>query len=108
MTRSTFQQTFEAAHQHYQAGRLREAEALYRQVLAQNPNHVDALHMLGALAHQTGHPQDALKLIDRAIKLQPFAPHYLLNRGVVLEALGRPDEAIAAYQAAAKLRPDFA
>jgi Flp pilus assembly protein TadD len=38
----------------HQAGRLAEAEALYRRVLADQPNHADTLNLLGALAHQTG------------------------------------------------------
>ena len=35
---------------HHRAGRLREAESLYRQILAANPNHADTLQMLGGIA----------------------------------------------------------
>ena len=35
---------------HHQAGHLREAEGIYRQILAQRPDHADALHLLGVLA----------------------------------------------------------
>ena len=52
---------------HHQAGRLANAEALYRQVLATAPHHPDALHLLGVLLHQTGQSQAAVDLIRRAI-----------------------------------------
>ena len=54
MTQLTIQQAFDLALQHHQAGRCREAEQLYRQILAQQPDHVDAMHMLGVIAHQLG------------------------------------------------------
>ena len=50
----TVQQAFEAAFHHHQSGRLAEAEALYRQILALEPRHAEALHLLGVIAHQTG------------------------------------------------------
>ncbi len=42
------------AVQHHQAGRLQAAAQLYQQILAVNSNHVDALHLLGVIAHQMG------------------------------------------------------
>ena len=44
---------FATAVQHHRAGRLHDAEALYRRILATDSNHPDSLHMLGVLAHQT-------------------------------------------------------
>ena len=38
--------------QHHQAGRLQAAEQIYRQILAVEPNHADAIHLLGVIAHQ--------------------------------------------------------
>ena len=44
----------QAGVSHHRAGRLGEAEGMYRQVLkVQTPNHPGALHLLGAIAHQT-------------------------------------------------------
>ena len=48
----TIPQTFQIAVQHHQAGRLADAEALYRQILAAQPGHADALHFLGALPYE--------------------------------------------------------
>src|SRR5437867_1473861 len=47
-------QAFEVARAHHQSGRLAEAEAIYRQILAVEPRHADALHLLGVIAHQVG------------------------------------------------------
>ena len=46
----TIQQAFDRALQHHQAGRLTEAEALYRQILAVQPNHQRRVHHLGIIA----------------------------------------------------------
>ncbi len=59
------------ALQHHHAGRLQEAESLYRQILSTTPNHADALHMLGVLSAQTGKHETAAELIERAIQINP-------------------------------------
>src|SRR5512146_3071008 len=46
-------QTIDIALKHHQAGRLTEADAAYREVLAADPDHVDALHLSGLIAYQT-------------------------------------------------------
>jgi len=71
MAQLTIQQAFDLALQHHQAGRLHEAEQLYRQVLAQQPNHAKALHLLGVLAGQVGRNDVAVDLIRRAIAFRP-------------------------------------
>lgn len=47
----------------HQNGRLQEAEQAYRAILTTNPNHPDALHLLGVLAFQAGHPQEGERLM---------------------------------------------
>ena len=54
MAQLTIQQALETAFQHHQAGRLHEAEQLYRQILAQRPEQVDALHLLGIIGGWPG------------------------------------------------------
>lgn len=63
----TDKSAFQAALQHHQAGRLREAEQFYRQMVARQPGHVDAMHYLGVIAYQMGRLDAALELIGRAI-----------------------------------------
>jgi predicted O-linked N-acetylglucosamine transferase (SPINDLY family) len=102
------QQTLDLAVRQHQAGRLSEAELLYRQVLAQQPNHVDALHLLGVVHQQTGRLDDAEKLIRRAIALRPNFAEAFGNLGNLLRDKGQVDDAIAAYRRAIALKPNFA
>jgi Flp pilus assembly protein TadD len=51
------------ARTHHEAGKLWVAEEIYRRILAAEPDHVEALHLLGVIAHQTGRDDDAIKLI---------------------------------------------
>ena len=103
----TLEQAYELALQHHQSGRLREAESLYRQILAHQPNHTGATQMLGVLAHQMGRNQESLELLNRAISLDPNQASCHGNIGLVLANLGRFDEAIASYRRAIALQPDY-
>jgi tetratricopeptide (TPR) repeat protein len=96
------------AVKHHQAGRLADAERAYRQLLAQQPNHREALHLLGILSAQSGRPTAAVELIRLAIQVDPeFADaHY--NLGNVYKTLGQLDEAVASYHNAIRLKPHFA
>ena len=93
---------------HHQAGRLAEAETLYRQILAADPNHPDALHLLGVLAMTLKHNDRAVALMRQAIALQPRNPIYRNNLGNALRQQGALDKAIACYQQALTLRHDDA
>lgn len=97
------------AMSHHQAGRLAEAERLYRGILAQFPEHPDATHFLGILGHQAGHADAALGLLRRSIELAPQAPQFRRNmagvlrdlakqahaRGELLQAMGLVEQSLA-------------
>ena len=102
----TIQQAFHLAGRHYDAGRFREAESLYRQILSHNPAHSDSLRMLALLAHQFGRKSVALELLRRAIEINPGVWDYHSNLGVLLAAAGRQDEAIIAFRNGLALRPN--
>jgi protein O-GlcNAc transferase len=91
--------SLQAALHHHQSDRLAEAEAIYRQLLRVRPNDPDALHFLGLAAHQTGQHDTAVELISKAIHIAP-APHMHCNLGNVLQAQGKLDMAIKAFQQA--------
>src|SRR5256885_15092277 len=74
MPQLTLQQALELALQHHQAGRLGQAEHLYRQVLSHAPRHPDALHLMGVLASQNGQHDAAIGFIERAIAITPDNP----------------------------------
>jgi protein O-GlcNAc transferase len=99
---------FAAGVAHHRAGRLAQAETCYRQVLAVQPDHADALQLLGVLANQAGQHDLAVDLIRRAIRRSPANPAYYSNLGAVLTEQGKLVEAVAAYREAIRVRPDFA
>ena len=98
---------FHQAMAHHQAGRLRDAEANYRDVLAANPRHTGALSYLGLLAHQAGHSDTGIDLLRKAIASDKrnAEPHYNLAR--ILSDCGRDDEAILHNRKALDISPDF-
>lgn len=86
-------------------GNLHEAETLYSQVLAQRPDHPDALNLLGVLMCQTWRPEQAVELINRAIEARGDQAEYHCNLGIALTCLGRDADATAAYDRAMQLNP---
>jgi len=56
------------AVEHHQAGRLAEADSLYRRVLEIEPDNASALHLRGVLAHQQARNEDAVGSIEKAIR----------------------------------------
>ena len=101
----TVPQAFALAQHHHQAGRLGDAEALYRQILAAQPNHADVLHCLGVLAQQTGRLDLAVEWIGQSAMLNPANAAARVNLGEAFRAMGRPDEAIASFRRAIQLQP---
>ncbi|MCK6449394.1 MAG: tetratricopeptide repeat protein [Alphaproteobacteria bacterium] len=91
----------------HQAGRLAEAETLYKAILDAAPGHFDALHLLGVIASQTGRHAEAERLIGRALGVRPDVAPAQYNRGNALLELGRYAEALACYDKAIALKPDY-
>jgi tetratricopeptide (TPR) repeat protein len=92
----------------HQAGQLVEAEAHYKRVLAAQPDHGEALNLLGLVSFQQGRYDLAVELIGRAIERNGHNAGYLSNLGNVLYASGKFDEAVTAYRQAINKRLDFA
>lgn len=99
---------FQQGERLHAVGRLREAEQIYRQILAAEPRHPDSNHMLGVLALQAGHAAAALDLFDGAIAEKPLVSSYHTHRAHALLALGRPVDAIAACRAALRTKSNNA
>ena len=97
-----------AAIAHHQAGRLPEAEQVYRQILAVEPNHADAWHLLGVAAHQTGRRELAVQYIGRALELEPNFAEAHSNLGIAFQEQGMLDQAIACHRRALALKPNYA
>lgn len=104
----TIPQALQIALQNHKAGRLAEAESLYRKILAACPEHPDSLHLLGMVAHQTGRSADAIRLLQRAIAAKPDEAPFHNNLGVVLRSHDKTEEAIASFRAALRCDAGFA
>ena len=98
-------ESFQAAAKHHQSGRLPEAEKIYRQILAADPNHADALHLLGVLAQQSGRLEIALECYQRALTVRPNQPDLHNHIGNVRRSQGNLPEAAAAFAAAVRCNP---
>jgi len=101
-------ETLEQALALHQMGRLAEAEQLYKRILQQEPDHIDALHLLGMAALQAGQKERGARLLEKVIRVRPDIAAAHSNRGVALRDLGRLAEAVASYDKAIALAPDFA
>ncbi len=94
----TIPQVMEMAMQYHQTGELQQAEALYRQVLQAEPNHSDALHLLGVIAAQVNNNEAAIELIQKAIQINDSVPNFYNSLGNVFWAMGKLSEAADCYQ----------
>ena len=95
-----------AAIEHHRAGRLAEAERLYRLVCAADPQNARAFHLGGIVAQQLGRP-DAADLVGRALALAPNVAEVHNDHGAILAAQGRFGEAAASFAGAVALKPDY-
>ncbi len=103
---SKVKQALALAVQHHTAGRLPEAESLYRQILQSEPNQPEALRLLGLIAHQEGNNNRAVELISKALAIEPGLAEAQDNLGVVFQALGKHEEAVNCFQRALKIKPN--
>jgi len=92
----------------HRLGQLAEAQALYEEILAIEPRHFDALHLLGLIAARTGNPQRAAALLGKAVEIDPGHATVFFNRGNVLCELGQWDAALACYDRTIALQPGHA
>lgn len=90
----------------HQQERIEGACTLYRRILDVQPDHADALGLLGMAEHQLGRSSEGVRLIRAAIERQPDFAGFHVNLGNVLAEIDRLDEALAAYQRASALAPE--
>jgi predicted TPR repeat methyltransferase len=105
---SDAQKTLQRAVAEHQAGRVGEAEKLYKRVLNHDPNNVEALRLWGLLASQVGRHDVALQLISRALSIKPTWAEAWGDLATAYAGLGKIPEAIGSFQKALGLRPKFA
>ncbi|MDB5356761.1 MAG: repeat-containing protein [Phycisphaerales bacterium] len=105
MSAVTVPQAVQLGNRHYVAGRLAEAEAMYRWVLQASPRHHVALHYLGAIALQRRQVGIAIDLMRQSIAEAPNVADYHSNMGLALVAAKRFEEALASQRRVIALAP---
>jgi len=98
--------TLDAARALHQAGKLDAAEDAYRSYIADHEDDAEAHHLLGLVLHGKGEPEAAESVIAKAVALDPRAASFRFNHGILLEAVGRYQDAVTAYRFAHALQPD--
>ncbi len=99
---------FREALSYHQAGRLEEADTLYKRILTAEPRHADSLHLRGVILHGAGQLDTARQLIRQAILIKSDAPAYYSNLANIEKDQGHLAEAVQHYERALQLQPDFA
>ena len=98
------------AIQHQQTGKIAVAESIYQKILQHEPQNVEVLNSLGAMAHHSGEIGLATTYFHQSLAAQPNNPDGYNGLGIVLQAQGCLDEAIDCYQRALILKetaPEF-
>ena len=94
-----------AAWEQYRAGQVAQAESICRRILAQQPDRPDALHLLGVIANQTGHGEQAIALLSRAVHLKPDAADIHASLALAFHWLNRMTDAERSYRQTLLLNP---
>ena len=99
--------TYERALTLHRGGQLDEAAALYDEVLAGEPGHFGALHLLGVVQGQRGRYAEALDLIEQAIRVDSTVAAAHAHLGNAQHALGLFEDAVTSYDRALALTPGY-
>jgi protein O-GlcNAc transferase len=102
----TLQEQFESGLAHHRAGRVAEAERVYREVLARQPNHAQAYYNLGIALIDRAPMANVAACFREAIRIKPDYGEAYVNLGVVLVSSGLFDEAFAVNEEAVRLLPN--
>lgn len=92
---------------HHRAGRLAEAAEIYQHIIQNAPDHADAHALLGLLLSSANQYDDAVKLIKRAIAIDPSAGLFYLYLANIAHERNEPQQAIGHLQACLQRNPDF-
>lgn len=93
------------AAEHQRAGRLEDAEAIYREILRRDPRNLEALRLLALIAINVEHYGQAEQLLKRAVEIAPdFLAAWIDLSRAQLERLDLP-AAHASIERAAQLNP---
>src|ERR1700722_11037078 len=92
----------------HQSGNLAEAEKLYRAVLREEPQQLDAMALLGLVCGAKGEHDEAIRLVETAVARDAQSPLFKFHLGTVLTNAKRLPQAIVAFRQALALQPGMA
>ena len=98
-------QLYQRALSLHHAGKLADAEGLYKTLLSYFPQQVEILTTLGIVLLQQGRSEAGFQQLKKSLSINPNQPVALYNMAVELQKLTRLDEALACYNQALKLNP---
>lgn len=104
----TLSQALLIALDHHQAGRVAEAEDIYRRILGADPEYADAMQLLGVLAAQTGRVESAVRRLRLAVALRPDSAGGWSNLAGAEQSAGAVEPAVRLYGHALRLMPELA
>ena len=93
------------ALEYHQSGMIEEAELLYKEVIADEPENDMAQYFLGIFAYERNEIDKAIAFISKAARLNPEANYYK-DLGEIFLNIGEPDKAIENYKISITLAPD--
>jgi Tfp pilus assembly protein PilF len=108
LTRAEADARVEAAFVRHKQGDIPSAYPVYMEIIAAFPDHSRALHYLGLIAQQTGHPHEAVRLLQRSIELEPDDVRAHNHLGQVWVRLKNKDAALECFERAVQVDPTHA
>ena len=101
-------QSLNLAIEHHQAGRLREAETIYRELIATKPLQSDALYLLAVLENSKGNNRAAIDLLKQFLTIKPGFPKAHEVQALAHLAMNDFSSATASFERAITLAPNIA
>lgn len=102
------QKILQQALAHHQAGRLHQAETLYRQILLIKPSHHEVLNYLSMIEYGKGNIKFAIELLNKAINSRPDYAESYSKLGSLLLIEGKTDDAMPILKRLLILKPNCA
>lgn len=105
---SIIEQSYRTALREYQSQRIEAAKELLDRILLLQPDHSEAIHLLGMIAHGERQFDQALEMLRHAIEIKGDDATYYASLGLVLADRGEFTSAIDSYLTAIRLDPEYA
>lgn len=96
---------FDSALQLHMQGRITEAEAAYRRLIAADPQDARLFHLLGRLLHQQGKKDEAIENLRRALMIRPDDTQAMNDLGLLYQEVGALDEAVLCFTRLIEMDP---